>query len=238
MTGAKETALAQAINTHNLANVNTTGFRASLQTFTSLPVSGPGYPSRVYAANGEGATDLSPGALVSTGRDLDVAVDGEGWIAVQARDGSEAYTRAGDLRLDATGRLTTGTGLAVLGNAGPIAIPPSQQLDFGSDGTITIVPLGQTADAPVVIDRIKLVNPAGTDLVKGSDGLMRLRTGEPAIPDARVRVRGGMLESSNVNGVESMVNLIELARQFELQVKLMRTAEENDQAAGQLLRMG
>jgi flagellar basal-body rod protein FlgF len=157
---------------------------------------------------------------------------------VQARDGSEAYTRAGDLRLDATGRLTTGTGLAVLGNAGPIAIPPSQQLDFGSDGTITIVPLGQTADAPVVIDRIKLVNPAGTDLVKGSDGLMRLRTGEPAIPDARVRVRGGMLESSNVNGVESMVNLIELARQFELQVKLMRTAEENDQAAGQLLRMG
>lgn len=238
MTGAKETALAQAINTHNLANVNTTGFRASLQDFTSLPVNGPGYASRVYAANGATATDLSAGALVSTNRDLDIAVEGHGWIAVQARDGSEAYTRAGDLRVDATGRLTTGTGLPVLGNAGPIATPPSQQLDFGVDGTISVVPLGQALNAPVVVDRIKLVNPEPGQMVKGDDGLLRQQSGAPAVADASVHVRAGMLESSNVNGVEAMVNLIELARQFELQVKLMRTAEENDQASAGLLRMG
>jgi flagellar basal-body rod protein FlgF len=237
MSGAKEIMHAQTVNTHNLANANTTGFRRDLESFTSLPVTGPGYESRAYAVADRMDIDFRPGALLSTGRDLDVAINGDGWIAVQAPDGSEGYTRAGDLKIDNNGLLTTGTGLPVLGNGGPIAIPPFEKLDIAGDGTITVQPLGQAANALAVVDRIKLVNPPVGDLEKGEDGLIRTRTGSPAAPDAGVQLAVGSLEASNVNSVEAMVNMIQLARQFEFHMKVMKTAEENDQATANLMRL-
>jgi flagellar basal-body rod protein FlgF len=238
MSGAKETMHAQTVNSNNLANASTTGFRADLDAFESLPVYGPGYPSRAYALSENVKVDFSPGALMATGRDLDVAVNGDGWIAVQAPDGSEAYTRAGDFRVDSNGLLTTGAGHPVMGNAGPIAIPPFEKLELGNDGTVTVQPLGQSPNTLAVVDRIKLVNPDVPSLTKGEDGLIRIEGGAPAQPDAGVSLISGTLEASNVNGVESMVNMIQLARQFELQVKMMATSEQNDEVTAQIMRIG
>jgi flagellar basal-body rod protein FlgF len=164
-----------------------------------------------------------------------VAVKGGGWLAVQAADGSEAYTRRGDLYVDESGLLKTGNGLPVMGNGGPVALPPADKISIGQDGTISIVPAGQKADELAQIDRIKLVNPPAEQLQKGLDGLMRLREGE-AEADANQRLVSGSLETSNVNVVDEMVDMIELARRFELQVKMMRTAEENAKSAASLLR--
>jgi flagellar basal-body rod protein FlgF len=237
MTGAQQTLLAQTANSHNLANASTTAFRADLEAFRAMPVYGQGQPSRVYAMAERPGTDLAPGTLSATGRDLDVAVSGDGWIAVQAADGSEAYTRAGDLRVSSNGQLMNGAGRAVLGNSGPIAVPPSMKIEIGADGTITSRGLGQAPSTLSAVDRIRLVNPPGAELMKGADGLMRLRSGATAEPDAAVRLVAGSLESSNVNAVEAMVNMITLSRQFEMQVKAMRTTEEIDQSAAQILRM-
>lgn len=237
MSGAQETSLAQARNTHNLANASTTGFKASLDAFSSRHVSGPVHETRTYAVAEDMRVDLSPGPLQATGRDLDVAVQDRGWIAVQAPDGSEAYTRAGDLRVDSMGQLTTGTGLPVLGDGGPVAIPPFQTLEIGSDGTISIQPLGQEANTLARVDRIKLVNPDPAELVRGTDGLIRHAEGLEQPPDAAVNLVSGMLEASNVNTVDAMVRMIDLARHFEMQVKMMKTAEDNDAASAALLRM-
>jgi flagellar basal-body rod protein FlgF len=237
MTGATQTMLAQTANTHNLANASTTGFRADLEAFRAMPVYGQGHPSRVYAMAERPGTDLSSGTVTATGRELDVAVNGDGWIAVQAADGSEAYTRAGDLRVSSNGQLVNGAGHAVLGNGGPVAIPPSEKIEIGVDGTITSRALGQAPNTLAAVDRIRLVNPPKADLMKGADGLMRLRSGESVEPDVNVRLVAGSLESSNVNAVEAMVNMITLSRQFEMQVKAMRTTEEIDQSAAQILRM-
>lgn len=237
MNGAKETMTAQAINTNNLANVSTTGFRADFQSSLSQQVYGPGYASRVYASvEGEGV-DFTQGNIISTGRDLDTAINGEGWFAVQAADGSEAYTRAGDLKIDSLGRLTNGAGNTVLGNGGPISVPQHAKLEIGSDGTISIQPLGQPINTLAVIDRIKMVNPSTDQLDKGDDGLMRLKSGGPAVADAGVRVVSGSLESSNVNAVSALVRMIELARQYETHIKVMHTAEQNDSASAAILRM-
>lgn len=238
MSGAKQIELAQASNTHNLANVNTSGFRADLAAFRAMPVFGPGYPTRVYAMTERAGVDLAPGSMTTTGRELDVAVRGEGWIAVRAPDGGEAYTRRGDLRIGANGQLETGDGLAVLGNGGPIAVPPAEKFEIAADGTISIRPVGQSATALATVDRIKLVNPKAEDLVKGGDGHMRQRDGGVANPDVNVQLAAGSLESSNVNAVEALVNMITLARQFETQIKLMRSASENDAASAQMMRLG
>jgi len=237
MSGAKETALAQARNTHNLANASTTGFKASLDAFSSRHVTGPVHETRTFAVAEDMRVDLNPGSLQATGRDLDVAVQDRGWIAVQAPDGGEAYTRAGDLQVDAFGQLTTGTGLPVLGDGGPIAVPPFETLEIGSDGTISIRPLGQEASTLAAADRIKLVNPDPAELVRGTDGLIRHAQGLEQPPDAGVTLVSGMLESSNVNAVEAMVRMIDLARHFEMQVKMMKTAEDNDAASASLLRL-
>lgn len=237
MTGAREIMTSQAVNTNNLANASTTGFRADMETFLSKSVQGPGFPSRVYAVIDGAGVDLSGGSIQSTGRELDVAVKGSGWIAVQAPNGAEAYSRAGDLRVNSFGLLTTGAGHPVLGEGGPIAVPPNGKLDIGADGTITVQPLGQGINALAIVDRIKLVNPPADALMKGEDGLMKLRGGAEAEADAAVTLVSGALESSNVNAVESMVRMIELARQFETQVKMMKTAEENDRAAAKLMSM-
>jgi flagellar basal-body rod protein FlgF len=237
MTGAKQTMLAQTANAHNLANSNTNGFRADLSAFRAMPVYGDGHPTRAFAMAERPGVDFTPGTISATGRELDVAVNGQGLLAVQSRDGSEGYTRAGDLRLTPTGQLITGAGLPVIGNGGPIAIPPAEKIEIAADGTISIKPVGQAATAMVTVDRLKLVNPNLADLRKGEDGLLRTQDGKPQEPAAGVQVVSGSIESSNVNPVEAMVSMISLARQFEMQVKAMRSVEENDQASVALLRM-
>lgn len=237
MTGASETLRAQTVNNHNLANVSTTGFRADLAAFQSRAVDGTGFASRVYATNGTTGWDNQSGALLSTGRDLDIAINGKGWIAVQGPDGKEAYTRAGNLQVDATGQLMTATGRPVLGDGGPINIPPYTSIFFARDGSISVVAQGQAPDTTSTVGRIKLVNPPEADLQRGDDGLFRTRDGSEAPPEAAVQIGSGMLESSNVNTAEAMVNMIELARQFEMQVKAIRAAEENAAAASQLMKV-
>jgi flagellar basal-body rod protein FlgF len=236
MTGARETLRAQTVNSNNLANASTTGFRADLSAFQTRAVVGSGHASRAYATNATTGWDEKQGALLSTGRDLDVGVNGAGWIAVQGRDGREAYTRAGDLRVDSGGILTTGAGHPVLGDAGPLSVPPNSSLVVGSDGGISIVPLGQGPATTSSVGRIKLVNPEPATLVRGEDGLFRNKDGADVPADANVRLASGVLESSNVNVADAMVRMIELARNFELQVKAMRTAEENAAASAQLLK--
>ena len=238
MSGAKQILQAQTANANNLANVNTTGFRADLEQFRSMPVFGDGYPSRVYAMTERPATDFNAGAIQSTGRELDVAIKGKGWIAVAAEDGAEAYSRAGDFRITAEGQLQTGAGLPVLGEGGPIAIPPAEKVDIGSDGTITVVPLGGNAKTLAIVDRIKLVNPPLDQLEKRNDGLIILKEGGEAEASAEVELVSGALESSNVSAIGAMVNMIEFARQYELQIKMMKAVDENDSASTQMMRMG
>lgn len=235
MSGARQIMQKQATNNHNLANLNTSGFKAEFDTFNDRPVYGPGYPGRVYTENDTRAVDFTEGSLISTGNPLDVAINGSGFIAVQDAEGNEAYTRMGELRVTAEGLLTTADGRAVLGNGGPITLTPYQDLMIGNDGTITIQPLGQAAGELAVLDRIKLVNPDTATMTRGRDGLFRSAEGDlPA--DAAVSLEAGMLETSNVNSVEAMVNMISLARQYETQVKMMSTAEENDRVAGRLMQ--
>lgn len=237
MTGAMATLRAQTANAANIANINTVGFRAGLDAFQSLPVAGAGLPSRVDTAAAGRGWDFTSGPQITTGRDLDVAVQGAGWIAVQAADGSEAYTRAGDLKVTEAGLLTTRGGRPVLGNSGPVALPPYSQVTIGGDGTVSVVPLGEQPNAVAVLDRIKLVNPPPGQLTKGADGLMHVPAGTQVAPDAKVRVASGVLEQSNVDGASAMVRMIELARQFEMQVKVMHAADENGRASAQLLKM-
>lgn len=238
MSGAKETLRAQTANNHNLANASTTGFRADMSAFQTRNVAGSGYASRAYATNSTTGWDPTQGALTSTGRDLDVGINGPGWIAVLGKDGREAYTRAGDLRVDPTGMLMNGAGLQVMGEGGPISVPPNTSVTIGADGTISVIPLGQGPETTAMIGRIKLVNPPEAEMVRGEDGLFRNTTGAELPADANVKLVTGSLEASNVNTADAMVNMIELARRFDLQVKAMRTAEENAATAAQLLRGG
>jgi flagellar basal-body rod protein FlgF len=239
MTGAKHNALAQEVHANNLANLNTGAFRRDYVAARSMGIwYGDGLPTRAHALTERPATDFTIGALRETGRDLDVAVRGPGWIAVRAPDGSEAYTRDGNLQITALGQLMTGSGLPVLGNRGPIAIPDSAKVEIGSDGTITVQPMGQGPDAVADIDRIRLVNPPNDGLEKGPDGLIRLRAGAPPVRvDAGVRVASGFLEGSNVNAVEALTEMLSLARQYEMQVRLMKTVDENTEVAARLLQV-
>ena len=237
MNGASNVLKAQASVTNNLANASTKGFRADFSAFRAMPVFGEGHPDRVYAMAERPAIDFSQGAIVRTGNDLDIAVNGDGWIAVQSADGTEAYTRAGEMKLTGNGQLTTMSGLPVLGNGGPIALPPAQSMEIASDGTISVRPLGQEAATLAQVDRIKLVNPGNEQLLKGEDGLFRLPEGAIAPADAEVRLATSAVEASNVNSVEMLTAMISLQRQFELQVKAMRTANENASATAQLMRL-
>jgi flagellar basal-body rod protein FlgF len=235
MTGAKQIMQAQAVNNNNIANANTTGFRADTVAFTSEPVYGQGYASRVNAVAGDSGTDFSSGVLLSTGRPLDIAVNGKGFITVQGADGKEAYTRAGDLQVTADGAVTTSTGLPVMTESGPLIVPPATSVTIGSDGTVSAVPLGLSAAAQSQIDRIKLVNPSPKDLKKGEDGLLRLKSGGKAPTDESITVQSGALESSNVNAAQSLVSMIELQRLYEFQIKSMNSADTNEQAAERMM---
>ncbi|MGD8588174.1 MAG: flagellar basal-body rod protein FlgF [Chromatiales bacterium] len=236
MTGAKESLLAQANNSHNLANVNTPGFMEDLNQFRSMPVFGPGYPTRVYSMDERPDINFSKGTLQSTGNPFDVAIKGNGFLAVQAPDGTEAYTRRGDLKVDANGLLTNGEGLPVIGNNGPIALPPHEMIEIAADGTITILPEGTTPEALAIIDRIKLVEPRLQDLIKDDNGLMRLQDGSEAPAEAGTELVSGALEGSNVSVADALVGMIELSRQFELQVNMMKAAQELDSASVKLMQ--
>jgi len=236
MNSARQAMQAQTAISHNLSNANTTGFKSHLNTFTSWHVSGPGHNTRIMNQQAADDIDLSKGAMSTTGRELDVAINGEGFIAVETANGDEAYTRAGDLRLDSTGRLTTGAGFAVLGNGGPITLPPSEKIEIGTDGSITVLPVGQAAGSLAVADRIKLVNPDVNSLKKDENGLLYLESGIIENPAPEVVLEKGVLEHSNVNAVGQMIELITNARQFETSIKLMQEAKSNDEASARLLR--
>ena len=237
MSAARQMLNGQAVAAHNLANANTTGFKADYNAYRAMPLFGDGYPSRVFALAERPGIDFAPGAIESTSNDLDVALNGTGMFAVQAPDGSEAYTRAGELKLDSAGQLTTASGAPVLGNGGPIALPPSEAIVIGTDGTISVRPLGQQANTLAQVDRLRLVKPDFNNLIKGADGLFRSRDGNPAPPDATVTVTAGALERSNVNPVGEMVQMIETARRYELAIKTMHTAEQMDAEGARLLRL-
>lgn len=240
MTGAQQILRGQSLISHNLANVNTVGFRKDLADARSMQAfsSDPALPSRVFSMTERPGVDITPGKIMTTGRELDIAIKGEGWIAIQTPDGNEAYTRAGDLQIDVDGQLITATGHPVLGNGGPIAIPPAEKIDIGEDGTISIRPLGETPENLVAVDRIRLIKPdENNPLYKDESGFMRTESGANAPPDAAVRLVSGALESSNVNPAEALVSMIDASRRFELQVKMMNTAKENASATDQLLKL-
>jgi len=238
MTGASQNALAQRAHANNLANISTSGFQRDLEQARSMPVFGDSFPARAYAMTERPATDFSPGAMQETGRDLDIAIGGDGFIAVQAPDGSEAYVRTASLNIDALGVLRAGNGMPIMGNGGPIAVPPEQKVEIGQDGTISIRAMGEGPRVMAEVDRIKLVNPDVKTLNKGLDGMIHTKSGQPADADANVQVVSGFLEASNVNAVEEMTSVLALSRQFELHVKMMPTAKEGDEAMARVLQIG
>ncbi len=237
MVGAEQSMFAQSVHANNLANLNTVGFRADLEHFTSQNLEGPGLQTRVFSESQATHTSFAPGALVTTNRELDFAIQDEGFFAVQATNGEEAYTRAGDLVLTAEGLLTTSKGLPVIGNGGPIVIPPAEKIEIGQDGTISIRPIGQSSESLAVLDRIKLVNPPISDLKKETDGLIYLKSKGIAEADASVSIVAGTLEMSNVNAVEEMTQIISLARNYEMQVKLMKSLEENESTLDSIMQL-
>jgi flagellar basal-body rod protein FlgF len=237
MTGAKHILEQQATTSHNLANATTTGFRSQLDSFRAVPVLGDGLPTRAFVVDATVGTDFSTGSMQSTGRELDIAIQGKGWIAVQKPDGSEGFTRHGSLKVSENGILQTQSGLNVLGDGGPITIPPDVSIAFAKDGTVSTIPSGSKPNAVEVIGRLKLVNPPEDNLVRGDDGLFKTKDGANVDSDIAVMVAGGMLEGSNVNVVESMVSMINLARSFEMQMKLLTNAESNEAKASQILAL-
>lgn len=235
MTGAREITRQQAAVSHNLANVSTQGFKQELNVFRALPVVGEGARTRAFVLETTPRTDFANGAIQHTERALDVAVRGEGWIAVQDASGQEAYTRMGALQISVNGILQTTSGLNLLGDAGPLAVPPDQDILIAKDGTVSTVPVGQNLNAVAIAGRVKLVNPSEDELERGADGLFRLKSGQPAAADANVTLVSGALEMSNVNPAEALVNMISLARQFETQMRVLRAAEDMDQAGDKVL---
>jgi len=237
MTGAKHVFMQQAGTANNLANASTIGFKAQEHRFRAVPVLGDGMPTRAFVVDASVSDVMDQGPLMFSGRNLDVAVNGKGWIAVQMPDGSEAYTRAGSLDVDVAGLLQTKSGLTVAGDGGPINIPPDNTIEIAPDGTVSIVPTFGTPNNANAVGRIKLVNPPEADMVRGGDGLFRMRDNQPAPADQNVKLAPGTLEGSNVNVTDAMVNLISLSRQFEMQIKMMQTADTNAQRADQLLSL-
>ncbi|MDV6316984.1 flagellar basal-body rod protein FlgF [Idiomarina sp. HP20-50] len=238
MSGAKENMNAVAIRANNLANANTTAFKADLQQARSMQAFGEGLPTRVFSMTESPGQSFASGPLRTTGRNLDVAIKDQGWIAVDNGTGNERYTRNGSLEVGTDGLLKNSTGETVLGENGPIFVPmPIDNLVIGANGNVSIRPMGAPPDVMEVIDRIKLVNPPNGNLEKTSDGLFKLKDDQQALADANVKLQIGVLEGSNVNSIEEMTNMIALQRQYEMNVKLMKTADENAQRSESLMRM-
>lgn len=236
MTGAKQAEFRQSTVANNLANTSTNGFRADLAAFRAIPVlGGPGLATRAFAVEQGVGSDLTPGAFQQTGRELDVALMGEGWLAVQSASG-EAYTRNGSFVVDAAGLLKTFSGQVVEGENGPLTIPENTQPSIAADGTVSAVDLTNPAQT-VEVGRLKLVNPPAGEMEKGLDGLFRRRNGEPAQADANVRLAIRGVEGSNVNAVDQLVSMITTQRHYDMQIKLLQTAEQNSRSAASLLSL-
>lgn len=237
MTGASHVLQQQSTVSENLANTSTPGFRAALSTFRAVPIVGEGLATRAFVVDSTSGSDYTPAAFQPTGRSLDVALNGPGWLVVQGADGKEAYTRNGSFQISSSGVLQTRSGQNVLGESGPITIPPSTQVTFARDGTISTIPEGSLPNAVVVIGRLKLVNPPPAQLDRSADGLFRMKDGTTAPVDAKTEVVAGNLEGSNVNTVEMMVNMISLARQFDMQMKVLQSADNNAKQASSIMNI-
>jgi flagellar basal-body rod protein FlgF len=236
-TGLKAHMAAQAAIANNMANASTTGFRADRVVFDRLQVSGSGLDTRTPASEEVIDADRKPGAITETGRPLDVAIPGDSWLTVQATDGTEAYTRRGDLQVAPSGVLETGDGFPVMGSGGPITVPPAQSIKIGADGSISIVPLGGDPNKPEVLDKLKLASPKGSDTVKGLDNLLHVKGGGVLPEDPDGKVISGALEGSNVNMSQSLVDMIENQRAYEVQANLMKEAKDMDESSASLMRM-
>ncbi len=237
MSGASLAWDAQAAVSHNLANASTVGFKAALLNVESRPVEGPGLASRVHALDVDAGFDDQGGAIMHTGRALDIALRDGHWLAVLGDDGETAYTRAGDLQVDSLGQLTSVSGRPVLGEGGAVALPPFSKLEIGGDGSLSIIPEGGGANQLVVLDRLNIAQIAAADLERGADGLFRPRAEAEVLPSPGQVLVSGALEGSNVNLAETLVQMIELQRRYELQVKAMKTADENAQRSAQLMNL-
>lgn len=237
MTGARNVTLQEAAVANNLANANTTGFRAAISAFRAVPVQGDSLPTRVYGIDSTAATDFRNGPVATTGNTFDLAITGPGMFAIQDADGKEAYTRAGDLGLRPDGTLVDRQGRVVLGEAGPLVIPGDRSVSIGADGTVASLPVTPPYTETVVLGRIKLVNPDPATLERGADGLFRTADRQPLQADAAVQVRQGALEGSNVNPVEGLIATIRNARSFELQMQLVQRISDDAQAASRILNI-
>jgi flagellar basal-body rod protein FlgF len=222
---------------HNLANISTNGFRAELTAFRAVDVVGTGSDTRVASVETTVGADFTPGQMMNTGNPLDVAINGRGFFVVQAPDGSEAFTRDGGFSISPDGTLQTRQGLSVLGDGGPLQIPPNYNVLFGRDGTISAVPLTDAKNAVITIGRLKLVNPDEAQVERGADGLFRMKGGQTAESDPAMTIAQGTIEGSNVNAVDMLVSMIAAGRQFDQQMKLLRDADTNAQRANQLLSL-
>ncbi|MGJ7612079.1 MULTISPECIES: flagellar basal-body rod protein FlgF [unclassified Variovorax] len=240
MSGAKQIMEQQASVANNMANVSTPGFRAQIASFRAVPVVGAEAPTRAFVAATTPGADFSHGPLTETGRPLDVAVSGPGWLVVQTPDGGEAYTRVGNLQIGADGQLTTMGGRPVMGDNGAMTVPPGSALTIASNGLVAARdPASGTLTGIAEVGRLKLVNPPNADLERGDDGLFRMRAGQqPAQADEAVTLVSGAIEGSNVNPVEAMVAMIANARSFEMQMKSLQSADINAQSANKLLSYG
>jgi flagellar basal-body rod protein FlgF len=227
----------QATTANNLANANTAGFRAEMATASPRWIQGQGFNARVTSSEEVAAADMSAGTVTQTGRPLDIALDGDALLAVQSREGDEAYTRRGDLQLSDSGLLTTGDGVPVLGEQGPISVPPADKISIAADGAIWIVPQGGDAANPQQVDRLKLVSPAGSKVSKGLDGLFRVELGGALPSDPDARLNSGNLEGSNVNASTALIDMIEASRAWETQIKLITTAQDLDRSSADLMRL-
>lgn len=238
MTGAKHNMRAQTAHSNNLANVNTTGFKADMVQARSMGVYyGDTFPTRAYALTENPTSDFSAGPMQETGRELDVAINGHGFFAVQLPNGDEVLTRDGGFQIDAEGVLRNREGLAVMGNGGPITIPPQEKIEIGLDGSISIVNAGEGPQTPAQLDRLKLVNPEIDNLEKTEQGYFVTRDGSQPAVDATVTVTSGFLEASNVNAISEFTEVLSLARQYELQIKMMSTVQDDSEASMRLLQI-
>ncbi len=238
MTGAKQIMNQQATAANNLANVSTTGFREQYDSFRAVPViGGGGDPTRTYVVDSTVGNNFSAGPVEQTGNNLDIAIQSSGWIAVDMGNGTEGYTRNGSLKISANGELQTWDGHTVQGANGPITVPPGENVQIGSDGTVSSMPQTGVLSSVNVLGQIKLVNPPANTLTHGDDGYFRLINGSSADADPTVKVVSGALEGSNVNAVSAMVNIINLSQQFNMQMKLLTNAENNDSKASQFMTL-
>ncbi|MEI9927803.1 MAG: flagellar basal-body rod protein FlgF [Sphingomonas sp.] len=237
LSGLRSQMQAQASIANNIANATTIGYRADRVTFDRMVLSGSQFDTRQMAAEETDDADRTAGTIFQTGRPLDVAVTGDSWIAVQATDGTEAYTRRGDMQVAASGVLETGDGFPVMGSGGPITVPPYQSLTIAADGTLSIVPRGGDPNQPQVVDRIKLASPKGSDTAKGLDNLLHVKGGGVLPADMDAQVESGALEQSNVNLTQALVDMIENQRSYEVQANLLKEAKAMDESTASLMRL-